>query len=352
MSKKARILIPCVIVVVALVVFATHTEALRSFVDALATASLPFAAAAFCILVTRYLMYAWAFKAGFRAVGADIPYPKLVEIIFSITFINDTAPTAGMAGSVYMGTWAHFQGASVGGSVGLIVLDKITFFGSFAVLQTVGLVVLAAFGQLSVVLVLGCMVIYALALVFCGALYISHRRPSLLGRLLHGAVKVQNWFLARLHKEPVADWADRTARSIQEAADAVIAHPRWVARMFARMLALFCCEAASFACVALGFGYFDPAALVATYVAGFVMSMLVVQTVGVVETVLVVMLTSFGADFGVATAIALVYRGMQFWLPFAAGGFCLQRTSRDFERSERKLDVAFDAGVDDEGRTR
>ncbi len=330
MKGKIKFIIPAIIVVAVIIIFATHAEAFESFVNALTGASPAFIIIAIIVLCGRYFMYAWAFKAGFQAVGADIKMPKMIEIVMSITFINDTAPTAGMAGSIYLASWATKKGASTGGAISLVFLDKITFFGSFALIQTVGMIILAINNQLSNLLIIGSCVIYALALVFIIALYLSYRHPWTLEKILLFFVGIRNavW---RLFKSKVSEeWASSTARSCQKAAQTIASNPHKVARMFARMFALFLCEAASITFVCISFGFFNVAGIIAAYVAGFIMSMIVVQTVGIIEAVLVLMLTAFGADFGTATAISLVYRGLLFWAPFAIGALCIHRTSKDF----------------------
>lgn len=330
MNKKLRILIPIIIVVIVCIIFATHAESLQSFIDAITTADTVFILCAVVVLAGRYLMYAWAFQAGFRAVGARISLSKLIEIVFSITFINDTAPTAGMAGSVYLASWATRKGASTGGALSLFFLDKITFFGSFALIQTAGLILLAVANQLSFILVLGSCIIYGLAIMFVIALYVSYKSPRMLTKILNAVVFLSNK-LSRFTKKGISQaWAINTAQSAQEAAHTIAANPKQVLLMFLRMFCLFLCEFASIAFVCLSLGFTEITGIVAAYVAGFIMSMCVVQTVGIIEAILVVMLTAFGADFGIATAISLAYRGLLFWIPFALGAVCIHRTSKDF----------------------
>lgn len=336
MNKKLRIIIPIAIIVAVCVIFATHAEALQSFLDAIATADTLCIACAVVVLAGRYIMYAWAFQAGFQAVGARISLKKLLEIVFSVTFINDTAPTAGMAGSVYLAGWATKKGASTGGALSLFFLDKITFFGSFALIQTAGLIVLALYNQLSFILIVGSCIIYGLAIFFIIALYVSYRSPRTLTKILSALVFISQKIARFTKKEISSAWAVNTAESAQQAARTIAANPKQVALMFVRMFCLFLCECASITFVCLSFGFTDVAGIVAAYVAGFIMSMCVVQTVGIIEAVLVVMLTAFGADFGTATAISLAYRGLLFWIPFAIGAVCIQHTSKDFMKKSDK----------------
>jgi hypothetical protein len=55
------------------------------------------------------------------------------------------------------------------------------------------------------------------------------------------------------------------------------------------------------------------------------------QGVGVVETMLVVALAASRVNAATATAIALAYRGIVFWMPFAIGAVLIHRT-QSFKR--------------------
>ena len=50
------------------------------------------------------------------------------------------------------------------------------------------------------------------------------------------------------------------------------------------------------------------------------------QGVGVVEAAIAAVLTSAGCSLSVATAIALVYRGIMFWVPFCIGAVLLSQS--------------------------
>nr|AHF24251.1 putative integral membrane protein [uncultured bacterium Contig224] len=352
MKNKLRIIIPIVIIIAVIVIFTTRADSLREFVDAVTTASPLFILLAAVAVAGRYFMYGWAFQAGFKAIEAPIRMGKMMQIVLAVTFINDTAPTAGMAGSVYMAGWATKKGASTGGAISLVFLDKITFFGSFAIIQTVGLIVLAMMNQLSTILILGSLLIYGLAIIFSVALYLSYKKPGILETVLLFIVKVQNKFSKLFKRSQMKrSWAHDTAWSCQQAARTIVKNPRYIVRMFIRMFLLFVCEFASIALVCLANDFAVVSGIVAAYVAGFIMSMCVVQTVGIIEAVLVAMLMAFGADFGSATAISIVYRGLLFWLPFGFGAIAVQRTSKDFtddEAPDAQADEALGEAVESE----
>lgn len=78
----------------------------------------------------------------------------------------------------------------------------------------------------------------------------------------------------------------------------------------------------TFAFIFLAFsGHFDFMAILATYVAGILFTIISVtpQGVGVAETVMIATMRSFGVDFSVAAVITLAFRGLLYWLPLFIG---------------------------------
>jgi uncharacterized protein (TIRG00374 family) len=61
------------------------------------------------------------------------------------------------------------------------------------------------------------------------------------------------------------------------------------------------------------------------------------QGVGVVEAMIVVALAASHVNATMATAIALVYRGIVFWMPFAIGAVLIHRTSTFKKRKPPRL---------------
>ena len=63
------------------------------------------------------------------------------------------------------------------------------------------------------------------------------------------------------------------------------------------------------------------------------------QGVGVVEAAVVVAFTSFGVSGAAGLSIALVYRGIVFWMPFLIGAILIQ-TTKTFKHDAKRVSRA------------
>ena len=80
---------------------------------------------------------------------------------------------------------------------------------------------------------------------------------------------------------------------------------------------------------------YNPQALICGYVVATLFAMISItpQGVGVVEAAVLVLFTSYGVSGASGMAIALVYRGLVFWMPFLIGAILIQRT-KSFRRDK------------------
>lgn len=84
-------------------------------------------------------------------------------------------------------------------------------------------------------------------------------------------------------------------------------------------------------------GHFNPLAILAGYTAGLLYTIVSItpQGVGVVETVMIATINSFGIDLPTAAVITLVFRSLLYWLPVFAGFYSFSRL--EFESKQAKL---------------
>ncbi|MFR7737900.1 MAG: lysylphosphatidylglycerol synthase transmembrane domain-containing protein, partial [Eggerthella lenta] len=92
---------------------------------------------------------------------------------------------------------------------------------------------------------------------------------------------------------------------------------------FSAILNMACLVAIGYA-----FGFENVAALVAAFAVAAISVILspTPQGVGVVEAAIAAILTAHGCSLATATAIALVYRGIMFWIPFCIGALLLSQS--------------------------
>jgi hypothetical protein len=68
----------------------------------------------------------------------------------------------------------------------------------------------------------------------------------------------------------------------------------------------------------------------------FAMISITPQGVGVVEVAVIALLAAYGVNTATATAIALTYRGLVFWMPFIIGALFIHRTKSFSQTPEER----------------
>ena len=125
--------------------------------------------------------------------------------------------------------------------------------------------------------------------------------------------------------------------SFSDAAGLIAHNPKATAKAFGCSVVASLCELACFSLVGVGFGVTVPEALICGYVVATLFAMISItpQGVGVVEAAVVVAFTSFGVSGAAGLSIALVYRGIVFWMPFLIGAILIQ-TTKTFKHDAKR----------------
>ena len=339
MAKRWNLILPLLVLAAVAVVVYLKRGDLGNFAATLrAVQPLPFAIA-FCCLFGRYLTHAWAYKGLFRLVDENVPYSHVVPLVFSVTFANDCAPTAGTAGSVLIAGWCCKQGMPGGKSVSVVFLEKLGYFGGFAVVMLVGVAILIPSGQMRWFLVAGALVMVLMIAFVVVVLVMGYRSQGRLLALLERISALANTVLVKLKREPLDPWTKRVTASFHEAAVMVAGRPLPAANTFVRFVLAHAFDCCCFVATGFAFGFTAIPFLIAGYVAGFIIATFILQTIGAVEVLLAIILGAYGAAPAVAAAMALCYRGLIFWVPFAIGAVCINFTGRAggvFSKAEDK----------------
>jgi phosphatidylglycerol lysyltransferase len=209
----------------------------------------------------------------------------------------------------------------------LVVVARIT---SFTLVLAVGLVYLFFQHDLKVYEIIASIVLLLLAAGLSSVLLLGLRNPAMLRRLLGWlqrlVSRVMGWF--RRPSPLPAEWADRTSAEFNDAAASIRAHPDRLALTFGVALAAYAIDLFSLAMIFRAYG---ERPLFGPLVAGFSMAILfwlvavTPEGVGVVEGTMALVFISLGFPSQTATAIALAFRGLTFWLPVLAGFVVLRK---------------------------
>lgn len=289
--------------------------------------------AAALLQVVYYGVYSALYQAAFRTVDVSSRWRDLLPLVFVSIFVNVAAPTGGASGAALFVDDAAQRGQSAARTAIGTLLVLLADFGAFALVLVVGMIYLFSQHDLQVYEVgaagLLLLMILGLTAILCLGLW----RPSWLRRLLGGVQRLGARMAAWLKRPaPLAEeWTEKTASDFTGAAAAMRAHPGRLAGTLAIALASHLIDLATLYVTFLAFHHpISIGPLVAGYAMGILFWIVSItpQGIGVVEGVMALVYTSLGVPGPVATATALVFRGLGFWLPLGLGFVMLRRVKR------------------------
>ncbi len=277
-----------------------------------------------------YTVFAALYQAAFHTVEVKSRLRELLPLMFASVFVNVAAPAAGASAMALFMDDSARRGESPTRTAAGIVLVLVTEFSAFMPLLILGMVYLFLQHHLEVYEIIGAALMVLLIVGLTAVLLLGLWRPGVLQRLLLWTKKLVNrvggWF-----KRPYLlskDWPEAIAAEFQEAARAIVAHPRRLAHTLTVALEFHLVDLLSLYTLFRAFSQpISFGALLAGYAMGFLFWIVspTPQGVGVVEGVMALVYTSLGVGAEGATVIALAFRGLTFWLPFGVGFLLLRR---------------------------
>ena len=222
----------------------------------------------------------------------------------------------------------------MGKSVTVVFLEKIGFFGGFAVVMLVGFAILIFTGQMVWYLALGGLAVLLMIFTFGFVMWLGYSHVETEQKLFAWIENLVNRALVVFKRKPAEPWAGRIAASFHEAASIAVDKPRQLIVMFCRMVLLHACDCMCFIFVGFAFGYTYIPFLMASYVAGFIIATFILQTIGAVEILLALILERrLGprpprprpSRWRIVVSI--------FWIPFIIiGAICINITGQQKQR--------------------
>ena len=300
-------------------------------------AVLPLVAAIFTQLC-KYFAQSFAYSFSFAAVGERMRARNTLPLVFGTFFMNTIAPSLNMAGATLVVDDARRRGIPAGKATSAALLMQISIESGFMTIMLVGFAVLAVAGQLDPVWFSLGLVVVVLVATMCGILVLGRKKPDLLIRILNPVSRLVNRILVRFKRKPLKPWVENAVAQFGEAAGLIAHNPKTTAKVFGCSIIASTCELSCFCLVGVAFDVFSPQALLCGYVIATLFAMISItpQGVGVVEAAVLVLFTSYGVNDAAGLAIALVYRGLVFWMPFLIGAVLIQRTKTFHHEEEEK----------------
>lgn len=287
-----------------------------------------------------YFFQTRAHQQSLLAAGIRRKLRAVLPLVLAALVINTTAPTGGASGALLFADDAENHGESgLAATSGLILLLICSYLGILAILSF-AFVYLRATGHLGPVEVICYLILLAMAVAFIGLLVASRSDSEGPARFL-GVVN-RTWFRIRRMFSKKAEMSELWVANVtceMKAASSSISHkPYKVLDAFAMELLVNFFNLATLFFIFLAFGQItETKILVAGYAIGELFKIVspAPEGVGVTEVSMVVVYTSFGMDPFTATAVSLIYRGLNFWIPMGLGFLVLQARHlrpRDFKK--------------------
>ena len=335
--KKALLII---IAIVACCFLLANADYLMEFVDTLATGALIPIVIACVLMLLRHLTQAMSYKTAFDAVGFQkTTLWQDIVLIFSLVFINTFCLFSGATGVVFIIDDLRRKGAAVGTATSGAILSQIGYFAAVFVISVIGFVTMAISGQMNILFITGGGLLALVLLGLSSLFMLGYFKPDALYWLFDKIESLVNKIIGVFKRSLPPAWGSANADSMIKSARILAHNPMgtvisvsWAS--LSAILNMLCLVAIGFA-----FGYTNVPVLVAAFALAAVSVILspTPQGIGVVEAAIAAIITGAGGDLATATIIALVYRGIMFWLPFCIGALLLGQTNF-FKDKNKKAD--------------
>lgn len=347
--KKALLLVLGVACVCFLL---ANADLLSNFIKSVRGGAVVPLVAAVLLMLGRHFVQAASYEEAFAAVGHKTPFWHNVKLIFSLVFINTFCLFSGAAGVAFIIDDAHEQGCDVGQATSGAILSQIGYFAAVMMVSLMGCVTMIAAGKMNTWFLLGTLAMVATLVGLVGVFAVAYKWPFVLDKLLAVVQLIGNKLLGLFKKSLGNDWAKKTSASLVSSAHVLAHNPKGTAicvayAAFSGMLNMACLVAVGYA-----FGYEQVGALVISFAIAAVLIMVspAPQGIGVTEAAITAILTAHGCAVATAAAIALVYRGIIFWIPFCIGALMLSRTGffkqkGDESQEKRAQDAGWISGT-------
>ncbi len=324
--KKAILIIVCI---VACCVLLANADMLNDFASALATGAVVPLVIAVILMLVRHLTQAESYKTAFSAIGFDkTSLWDNIVLIFSIVFINTFCLFGGATGVAFIVDDLHRKGASLGTATSGAILSQVGYFAAIFVISVIGFITMTVSGTVNVLFVVGGLLLAGTLAILSSMFIIGYFKPDLLYRLFDFLDRWINKIISHFHRSLPAAWGSATADSIIKSARILVHNPQGTAvtvswASLSAITNMLCLVAVGFA-----FGYTNVPVLVAAFALAAISVILspTPQGVGVVEAVIIAAVAGGGGDAALGATIALVYRGVMFWIPFGIGALLLSQT--------------------------
>lgn len=317
-----------IIGIIAVIVVLTKSSDIIDLLDTIQHGALIPLLLAVVFQAGRYALQSVSLASAFDAVGEEAEWNKMVPMVISGVFINTIAPTGGTAGLVLVVDDARKRNISAGKATSAAMVNQMGNYSGFIIIMIVGFIILGLTGRLDPIAFICGMVLVVAVAFFAGILFICRKNTELLIALFTKVEKFIEKACIKIRLKVPAPWAEKMVLQFSEASTAIAQNPLSLLSVLGYSALGSGLEMLCFICVGFAFGVEAVNELIAAYVVTNIFTIVspAPNGVGFAEAAATITLTSYGTPMGISTAVALVFRGFVFWIPFAIGALLLRRT--------------------------
>lgn len=289
-----------------------------------------------------YYFSALNYKYILKMKGLDIPVRSLYPLAFTIQFLNQALPSAGLSGQVFFIDYLKKRGFNLAEGIGRAVLEMATLFSAFGILFVISSILIFQGGILwehpeLVFFIYG---FTAIAITFLSIFFLLQRNKK--GKLLSWLVEK---FHNKLHNANDNNGGVKGHISLifeELASNLKVSTLRKSGPLFGMailwQLMVFILDIITLYVLVLALGFhisFTTAFITFTLTQFLSMLSFVPGAMGVFEGGMSVLLIAFGLHKGLAITTTLIFRGLIFWLPMPIGWLLYSK----YQKEKRKAEV-------------
>lgn len=267
---------------------------------------------AILLQAVHFMLHSTALREGMGSVGIDRKRRDMIPVILASLAVNVAAPTMNVSGAAFTVEEARKKGfppvSALAGMIITVLSDGIVFLlGSF-------LVVFLLFWnqELTPSVLLGVLIFASIVLALTGLAFLFWKKPQTL-----------SWIFRIAGKEREKSWKAEWEKFV---GTAFPLHK--IRNVFGYEVLSHSVKVLSLGVVFLAFNS-DPASLVliTTYIVSvlFVILSPTPMGIGFAEGGMILTMVGFGMPQSEATAIAIAFRGISFWIPLLIGSLYLHK---------------------------
>jgi uncharacterized protein (TIRG00374 family) len=311
----------------------------RSIFVAISDSTLRWVFLAALAQIASYYFVVTAHRISLEITGIKRKEREILPLVLAALVINTTAPTGGASGAIIFANDAKEKNDSPTAAATAIILVIACYFIGLLSLLSFILIYLKIKTELGLTEIISTLILFFFTALYIYLIINAKRKPETIQKILEKFNYVSYKFKRIFTKKSKFSkkWPTQIAEELRVASSSIHDNPKKILEIIAMDFGTHFFNITALFFIFLSFGDFTKfGIIIAGYAIGELFKIVspAPEGIGVTEASMAVVYTSFGINPIDATAISLVYRGLNFWIPFLIGFIVLQAKHlrpRDFK---------------------